>query len=87
MGEAIKFIASIAPTQAGLAIHGLEGYRMLVDIPNDELAAVMQLALVRGKALEFEVREADTQPARAKSKAKRKREIPEWGDDDANDNT
>lgn len=82
--EPIDFIGSIAPTNSGLTIHGIDGYRMLVDIPNDELAAIMRLALVRGKALRFRVTEEDAEPPR-KRKAKQKE--PEWGDDESGDDT
>ena len=77
----ILFLASIAPTEGGLRIHGIDGYRVLLDVPDDELAAVMRLALMRGKVLEVRVREKGMKPAKPAKKAK-KASVPEWGDDD-----
>lgn len=83
MSEPIVFIASIAPTNTGLSIHGIDGYRILLDIPDDELAAVMRLALLRGKALRVTVDEAQQQPTKPEPKKKKRKEpVPEWGDDD-----
>lgn len=81
--EPIEFLASIAPTDGGLKAHGLEGFRMLLDIPESETPAYVRLLLCRGQVLKVTVSIVDQQPAK-KREPKRKREakrVPEWGED------
>lgn len=83
MDEPVTFLASIAPTEGGLKIHGVDGYRLLLDIPEGELPAVMRLALLRRQVLKITIigyGEAGEKPAKRKKKAE-----PEWGDDESDD--
>lgn len=69
MSEAVTFLASIAPTESGIKVHGVDGYRLLLDIPEGELPAVMRLALLRRQVLKVTIigyGEAGEKPAKKK---------------------
>lgn len=85
--EPVTFLASIAPTEGGIKVHGIDGYRLLLDIPEGELPAVMRLALLRRQVLQVTIKgygEAGERPAK---RGKKKRPDPEWGADDESDDT
>ena len=75
--EPLTFFASIAPTESALKAHGLEGFRVLLDLPETETPAYVRLLLCRGHVLRITVEamalqtEGVREPARRR-KAKRK---------------
>ncbi len=55
----IEFIASLPPIQSAISISGNgDGARVKLDIPQSEMAAIIQLQLMQGKALKITVEEA-----------------------------
>ena len=49
-----QFIGQIAPTASAFQLHGVEGYRITIDIPESEREAVLEyLANMRGELIEF----------------------------------
>lgn len=55
----IEFIASLPPIQSAISISGNgDGARIKLDIPQSEMAAIIQLQLMQGKALKITVEEA-----------------------------
>lgn len=71
--EPVTFLASIAPTESGIKVHGIDGYRLLLDIPEGELPAVMRLALLRRQVLQVTIKgygEAGAQPVKRGKKKK-----------------
>jgi len=55
----IEFTASLPPIQSAMSI-GQDGARIKLDIPEQDLAEVLKLAMLRGYAFRVVV-EADTQ--------------------------
>ncbi len=51
MGEPLTFLASIAPLQSAITIASDGGARVKIDIPEDEMPAIVRLMLYRGKRL------------------------------------
>lgn len=60
MSEPLTFTASIAPLQSAITIASDGGARVKIDIPEDEMSAIVRLMLMRGKVLRITVEE--TQP-------------------------
>ncbi len=83
--EPITFLASIAPTDGGLKAHGLEGFRVLLDLPEPETPAYVRLLLCRGHVLRVTVEIEEGRLAKRTRTRKRKDTTPEWGDDDGTD--
>lgn len=84
MSEPIAFLASIATTDGALKASGIDGFRMLLDIPESETPAYIRLHLCRGRVLRITVEIEGERPPKRKRKAGRK-ETPEWGDDDGDE--
>jgi len=74
--EPLTFIASIAPLQSAITIAHDGGARVKIDIPEDEMPAIVRLMLMRGRALKITI-----EPMAEK----KKQTDPEWGDDDDNE--
>jgi hypothetical protein len=56
----IEFIASLPPIQSAISISGNgDGARIKLDIPQSEMAAIIQLQLMQGKALKVTVEETE----------------------------
>ena len=49
--DKLTFIASIAPLQSAITIAHDGGARVKIDIPEDEMPAIVRLMLFRGKTL------------------------------------
>ena len=60
MSEALTFLASIAPLQSAIQISSDGGARVKIDIPEDEMPAIVRLMLMRGKVLRITVESHDT---------------------------
>lgn len=58
MSELITFLAALAPSPMRVMADG--GYRVYLDVPEDELGAVMQLILLRKEYLRFTVEVEET---------------------------
>lgn len=92
MSDPVEFSASIAPTDGSLKAHGLEGFRMVLDIPESETPAYVRLLLCRGHALRVTVQiDGERRPAARKRKPGRGKPRTlteaEWGDDGDEDET
>lgn len=55
MSDALTFLASIAPLQSAITIASDGGARVKIDIPEDEMPAIVRLMLMRGKVLRITV--------------------------------
>ena len=55
MSEALTFLASIAPLQSAIQISSDGGARVKLDIPEDEMPAIVRLLLMRGRVLRITV--------------------------------
>ena len=55
MSEALTFLASIAPLQSAITIASDGGARVKIDIPEDEMPAIVRLLLMRGRALRITI--------------------------------
>lgn len=53
--EPLTFLASIAPLQSAITIASDGGARVKIDIPEDEMPAIMRLAMMRGMVLKITV--------------------------------
>lgn len=84
--EPLTFLASIAPTEGGLKAHGLEGFRMVLDIPDEEMLAYARLLICRKHVLKVTVEVVGERELRTRRR-KPKPVEPEWGDDDDEANT
>jgi hypothetical protein len=51
----VEFLASIAPLQSAITIASDGGARVKIDIPEDEMPAIVRLLLLRGKVLRITV--------------------------------
>ncbi len=51
MDEPLTFLASIAPLQSAITIAHDGGARVKIDIPEDEMPAIVRLMLMRGRVL------------------------------------
>jgi hypothetical protein len=61
--DALTFLASIAPLQSAITIASDGGARVKIDIPEDEMPAIVRLMLMRGKVLRVTVGLADAPQA------------------------
>lgn len=77
MSEPLTFLASIAPLQSAITIASEGGARVKIDIPEDEMPAIVRLMLLRGRVLRITI---------AAVAVKQKNSNPEWGDDGDEDN-
>lgn len=57
--EPVTFLASIAPLQSAITIASDGGARIKIDIPEDEMPAVMRLTMMRGRVLKITVEPED----------------------------
>lgn len=55
----LTFLASIAPLQSAITIASDGGARVKIDIPEDEMPAIMRLAMMRGRVLKITVEPED----------------------------
>lgn len=55
----LTFLASIAPLQSAITIASDGGARVKIDIPDDEMPAIMRLTLLRGRTLKITIEPAD----------------------------
>jgi len=59
MSEPLTFIASIAPLQSAITIAHDGGARVKIDIPEDEMPAIVRLMLMRGQRLRITLEALD----------------------------
>ena len=59
MSESITFLASIAPLQSAITIASDGGARVKLDIPEDEMPAIVRLLMMRGRVLKITVEPDD----------------------------
>lgn len=59
MSEPLTFTASIAPLQSAIMISSDGGARVKIDIPEDEMPAIVRLMLMRGKVLRITIEARD----------------------------
>jgi len=59
MSEPLTFIASIAPLQSAITIAHDGGARVKIDIPEDEMPAIVRLMLYRGQRLRITLEALD----------------------------
>ena len=59
MTEPLTFIASIAPLQSAITIAHDGGARVKIDIPEDEMPAIVRLMLMRGQRLRITLEALD----------------------------
>jgi len=59
MTEPLTFIASIAPLQSAITIAHDGGARVKIDIPEDEMPAIVRLMLMRGRVLKITIEAED----------------------------
>ncbi len=59
MSEPLTFLASIAPLQSAITIASDGGARVKIDIPEDEMPAIMRLTMMRGRVLKITVEPDD----------------------------
>jgi hypothetical protein len=55
VSEPLTFLASIAPLQSAITIASDGGARVKIDIPEDEMPAIMRLTMMRGMVLRITV--------------------------------
>ena len=55
----LTFLASIAPLQSAITIGSDGGARIKIDIPEDEMPAIMRLTMMRGRVLRITVEPED----------------------------
>lgn len=79
----LTFIASIAPLQSAITVASDGGARVKVDIPEEEMPAIVRLMLFRGKVLRITIEEVQKQVVR-RGKPRQLTEA-EWGDDDGDE--
>jgi hypothetical protein len=82
MSEPIEFSASIATTDGALKASGIDGFRMLLDIPESETPAYVRLLLCRGKVLRVTIEIEGERSPKRKRKAGRGEEHVETEDRD-----
>jgi hypothetical protein len=59
MSEPLTFLASIAPLQSAITIAHDGGARVKIDIPEDEMPAIVRLMLMRGRVLKITIEAQD----------------------------
>lgn len=59
MSEPITFLASIAPLQSAITIASDGGCRVKLDIPENEMPAIVRLLLMREHTLKITIELAD----------------------------
>lgn len=86
--DALTFLASIAPLQSAITIASDGGARVKIDIPEEEMPAIVRLMLMRGRVLRVTI---TPEPLKNKIKqhaTKRHNQQSQWtpreesGDDD-----
>lgn len=79
MSEPITFLASFPNIQTAIRVAGDGGARILLDIPEDEMPAIVRLMLMRGQVIRVTVEPEkqevtqQAQPVRGWKEPKRKR--------------
>lgn len=61
MTEPLTFLASIAPLQSAITIASDGGARVKLDIPEDQMPAIVRLLLMRGRVIRITVEEPRTE--------------------------
>lgn len=59
MADPLTFLASIAPLQSAITIASDGGARFKIDVPEDEMPAIMRLTMLRGRVLRITVEPED----------------------------
>lgn len=59
MTEPLTFLASIAPLQSAITIASDGGARVKIDIPEEEMPAIMRLTMMRGRELKITIEPVD----------------------------
>ncbi len=59
MSEPLTFLASIAPLQSAITIASDGGARVKIDIPEDEMPAIVRLLMMRGRTLRITIEPED----------------------------
>lgn len=59
MSDPLTFLASIAPLQSAITIASDGGARVKIDIPEDEMPAIVRLMMLRGMVLKITIEPAD----------------------------
>jgi hypothetical protein len=79
----IEFLGTIPQKDGALQAHGDMGYRVMIDIANDELPAYIRLHLMRGKVIKFRAEATDELATpRTRRKKKDHGETPERSESD-----
>lgn len=60
MSEPITFLASFPNIQTAIRVAGDGGARILLDIPEDEMPAIVRLMLMRGKVIRVTIEDEAT---------------------------
>lgn len=55
--EAIRFAAYLPERQSAIAIHGREGARITLDVPETDIAAAARLMMLRDRPLRVTIEE------------------------------
>jgi hypothetical protein len=77
VSEPVTFLASFPNIQTAIRVAGDGGARILLDIPEDEMPAIVRLMLMRGQVIRVTVepeKQEATQPARKVQRWDRKTE-------------
>jgi len=53
----IEFIASLPPIQSAIQLDGLEGARIKLDVPENNMMAVLKLTVLKGKTFKVTISE------------------------------
>lgn len=80
---AITFLASLPYPHTAMRVLGDGGYIIYLNVPEDEMGAVMQLMLMRQSVIKITAEDVGARPVKAKRG--RKKNEPEWGDDGDSD--
>ncbi len=59
MSDKLTFRATIAPLQSAITIASDGGARVKVDIPEEEMPAIVRLVLMRGRVLRITIEPVD----------------------------
>lgn len=88
MSEPLTFLANIAPLQSAITIASDGGARVKLDIPEEEMPAIMRLTMMRGRVLKITITPEPLKNKTEQHAAKRHNQQSQWttreesGDDD-----
>lgn len=54
-GLKIEFIASLPPIQSAIQLDGLEGARIKLDVPENQMLSVLKLSALKGKTFKVTI--------------------------------